>query len=88
VGQAEVTIGCAGLTPVDDWRGRQDSSGRELQATVIAIADEVAGAADLVRSKDSGVPAAVVRGLGRYVTAEDGPGAAALRRTPAEDLFR
>jgi coenzyme F420-0:L-glutamate ligase/coenzyme F420-1:gamma-L-glutamate ligase len=55
---------------------------------VIAIADEVAAAADLVRVKDSGVPAAVVRGLGSYVTAEDGPGAAALRRPRSEDLFR
>jgi coenzyme F420-0:L-glutamate ligase/coenzyme F420-1:gamma-L-glutamate ligase len=88
LGQAEVAIGCAGLVPLDDWRGREDSSGRELTATVIAIADQVAAAADLIRDKDSGVPAAVVRGLGRYVTAEDGPGAAALRRSPAEDLFR
>jgi len=88
LGQAEVAIGCAGLQPLDDWRGRQDASGRELSATVIAIADEVAGAADLVRSKDEGVPVAVVRGLSRYVGAEDGPGAAALRRPPEEDLFR
>ena len=88
LGQAEVAIGCAGLIPLDDWRGREDSSGRELTATVIAIADQVAAAADLIRDKDSGVPAALVRGLGRYVTAEDGPGAAALRRPPAEDLFR
>jgi coenzyme F420-0:L-glutamate ligase / coenzyme F420-1:gamma-L-glutamate ligase len=88
LGQAEVAIGCAGLVPLDDWRGRSDSSGSELQATVIAIADEVAAAADLVRVKDAGVPAAVVRGLSHYVTAEDGPGAAALRRPPAEDLFR
>jgi coenzyme F420-0:L-glutamate ligase / coenzyme F420-1:gamma-L-glutamate ligase len=88
LGQAEVAIGCAGLAPLDDWRGRTDSSGRELQATVIAIADEVAAAADLVRVKDSGVPAAIVRGLDRYVVAEDGPGAAALRRPPGEDLFR
>ncbi|HEU5062999.1 MAG TPA: coenzyme F420-0:L-glutamate ligase [Solirubrobacterales bacterium] len=88
LGQAEVAIGCAGLAPLDDWRGRTDASGRELKATAIAIADEVAAAADLVRSKDSGVPAAVVRGLGRHVSAEDGLGAAALRRPPAEDLFR
>jgi coenzyme F420-0:L-glutamate ligase / coenzyme F420-1:gamma-L-glutamate ligase len=88
LGQAEVAIGCAGLVPMDDWRGRRDASGRELEATVIAIADEVAAAADLVRKKNSGVPAAVVRGLGEYVTAEDGPGAVALRRPPAEDLFR
>jgi len=88
LGQAEAAIGCAGLRPLDDWRGRNDSSGRELKATAIAIADEVAAAADLVRSKDSGLPAVVVRGLGRHVTTEDGPGAAALRRPPAEDLFR
>jgi len=88
LGQAEVAIGCAGLQPLDDWRGRRDASGRELSATVIAVADEVAAAADLVRDKDERVPAAVVRGLGRYVVAADGPGAAALRRPPAEDLFR
>jgi coenzyme F420-0:L-glutamate ligase/coenzyme F420-1:gamma-L-glutamate ligase len=88
LGQAEVAIGCAGLQPLDDWRGRRDASGRELSATVIAIADEVAAAADLVRVKDSQVPAVIVRGLGRYVGAEDGPGAAALRRPPGEDLFR
>jgi coenzyme F420-0:L-glutamate ligase / coenzyme F420-1:gamma-L-glutamate ligase len=88
VGQAEVAIGCAGLQPLDDWRGRRDASGRELGATVIAVADEVAAAADLVREKDSQVPAVVVRGLDRYVVAEDGPGAAALRRPPGEDLFR
>jgi coenzyme F420-0:L-glutamate ligase/coenzyme F420-1:gamma-L-glutamate ligase len=88
LGQSEVAIGCAGLQPLDDWRGRHDARGRELSATLIAIADEVAAAADLVRSKDDSVPAAVVRGLGRYVGAEDGPGAAALRRPPGEDLFR
>jgi coenzyme F420-0:L-glutamate ligase/coenzyme F420-1:gamma-L-glutamate ligase len=88
LGQAEVAIGCAGLAPLDDWRGREDSHGRELSATAIAIADEVAAAADLVRVKDSGVPAVIVRGLDRYVTAADGPGAAALRRPSADDLFR
>ncbi|HKH64960.1 MAG TPA: coenzyme F420-0:L-glutamate ligase [Solirubrobacterales bacterium] len=88
LGQAEVAIGCAGLAPLDDWRGRTDSSGRELQATAIAIADEVAAAADLVRTKDSNTPAAIVRGLDRYVVAEDGAGAAALHRPPGEDLFR
>ena len=88
LGQAEVAIGCAGLAPLDDWRGRHDQRGRELEATLIAIADEAAGAADLVRDKTSGTPAAVVRGLGRYIGAEDGPGAAALRRPREEDLFR
>lgn len=88
VGQAEVAIGCAGLAPLDDWRGREDAGGRELSATLIAIADETAAAADLVRNKASGVPAAVVRGLGHHVGAEDGPGAAALRRPRDQDLFR
>jgi coenzyme F420-0:L-glutamate ligase / coenzyme F420-1:gamma-L-glutamate ligase len=88
LGQAEVAIGCAGLVPLDDWRGRPDAGGRPLAATAIAIADEAASAADLVRDKASGVPAAVVRGLGHHVTAEDGPGAAALRRPRDEDLFR
>jgi coenzyme F420-0:L-glutamate ligase/coenzyme F420-1:gamma-L-glutamate ligase len=88
LGQAEVAIGCAGLQPLDDWRGRKDAHGRELEATLIAVADEAAAAADLIRSKDSRIPVVIVRGLDRFVTAEDGPGAAALRRPPAEDLFR
>jgi coenzyme F420-0:L-glutamate ligase/coenzyme F420-1:gamma-L-glutamate ligase len=57
-------------------------------ATEIAIADEAAAAADLVRGKDSNVPAVLIRGLDRFVTAEDGPGAQALRRTRSDDLFR
>ena len=88
LGQAEVAIGCAGLAPLDDWRGRADASGRELEGTLIAIADEAAAAADLVRNKASRVPAVVIRGLARHVTAEDGPGAVALRRPNEEDLFR
>jgi coenzyme F420-0:L-glutamate ligase/coenzyme F420-1:gamma-L-glutamate ligase len=88
VGQVDIAIGCAGLEPLDDWRGREDAVGRELEATVVAVADEVAGAADLVRAKDGDVPAAIVRGLDAYVTAEDGPGAAPLRRAESEDLFR
>jgi coenzyme F420-0:L-glutamate ligase/coenzyme F420-1:gamma-L-glutamate ligase len=88
LGQVEVAIGCAGLAPLDDWRGRPDASGRELEATLIGIADEAAAAADLVRDKVSGVPAAVVRGLERHVGVADGPGAAALRRPADEDLFR
>jgi coenzyme F420-0:L-glutamate ligase/coenzyme F420-1:gamma-L-glutamate ligase len=88
-GQSEVAIGCAGLAPLDDWRGRADREGRELAATWIAVADEAAAAADLARSgKDSGEPAVVVRGLERFVTADDGPGAAALVRPVDEDLFR
>jgi coenzyme F420-0:L-glutamate ligase/coenzyme F420-1:gamma-L-glutamate ligase len=88
LGQVEVAIGCAGLIPLDDWRGRTDARGRELEATAIAIADQAAAAADLVRGKDSRVPAAIVRGLDSFVTPDDGPGAAALRRPRHEDLFR
>jgi coenzyme F420-0:L-glutamate ligase/coenzyme F420-1:gamma-L-glutamate ligase len=88
IGQAEVAIGCAGLVPIDDWRGREDTHGRELLATQIAIADEAAAAADLVRDKAAAVPAAVIGGLGRWVTAEDGPGAVAIRRPREDDLFR
>jgi coenzyme F420-0:L-glutamate ligase / coenzyme F420-1:gamma-L-glutamate ligase len=88
LGQSEVAIGIAGLAPLDDWRGRADAGGRELTATVIAVADEAAAAADLVRDKAGRVPAAIVRGIGRYVLEEDGPGAAALRRPEQEDLFR
>ncbi len=87
-GQCEVAIGCAGLAPADDWRGRDDSDGRELAATVIAVADEAAAAADLARGKDSREPAVRIRGLGRHVTVEDGAGAAALVRALEDDLFR
>jgi coenzyme F420-0:L-glutamate ligase / coenzyme F420-1:gamma-L-glutamate ligase len=86
-GQVEVAIGVAGVRPLEDWRGRTDSAGRELRATWIAVADEAAAAADLVRDKDSREPAVVVRGLERHVTDDDGPGAAALLRPRAEDLF-
>jgi coenzyme F420-0:L-glutamate ligase/coenzyme F420-1:gamma-L-glutamate ligase len=88
IGQTDVAIGCAGLNPLDDWRGRRDVHGRELGATLIAVADELASAADLARNKADGVPAVVVRGAERWVTAEDGPGAAALRRDASADLFR
>ena len=88
LGQAEAAIGCAGLRPLDDWRGRSDAHGRELTATLIAVADEAAAAADLVRDKTSRTPVAIVRGLGRYITDSDGEGAAALRRPRDEDLFR
>jgi coenzyme F420-0:L-glutamate ligase / coenzyme F420-1:gamma-L-glutamate ligase len=87
-GQCEVAIGIAGLVPAEDWRGRADAGGRELTATVIAIADEVAAAADLVRGKDTREPAVRVRGIGDYVTVEDGPGAVALVRDREDDLFR
>ena len=88
LGQVDVAIGCAGLAPLDDWRGRRDAHGGELSATVISVADEAAAAADLSRDKDSGVPGAVIMGLDHLVTPEDGPGARSVQRPEAEDLFR
>jgi coenzyme F420-0:L-glutamate ligase / coenzyme F420-1:gamma-L-glutamate ligase len=87
-GQTDVAIGCAGLAPLEDWRGRHDATGRELSATWIAVADELAAAADLARTKDGRQPVIRVRGAGRHVTAEDGPGALALLRPAEQDLFR
>ena len=87
-GQADVAIGCAGLSPLEDWRGRTDAEGREMRATWIAIADELAAAADLARTKDGRQPVVLIQGAGRHVTAEDGPGVAAIIRPESEDLFR
>ncbi len=86
-GQVDVAIGLAGMTPLDDWRGRTDAEGIELRATWLAIADAAAAAADLARAKDSREPVVVLEGLERFVGPEDGPGAAALQRPPGEDLF-
>jgi len=87
-GQCDVAIGCAGLQPLDDWRGRTDSAGMELRATWLATADAIAATADLARAKDSREPVVVLGGLERFVTEEDGPGAVALMRPLDEDLFR
>ena len=87
-GQVDVAIGCAGLAPLEDWRGRTDAVGRELKATWIAVADELAAAADLARTKDGALPVILVRGADRHVSAEDGPGVAAMIRPESEDLFR
>ncbi len=87
-GQVDVAIGCAGLAPLEDWRGRTDARGRELRATWIAVADELAAAADLARAKDAMQPAVLVSGAGRHVTADDGPGVLPLLRDAATDLFR
>jgi coenzyme F420-0:L-glutamate ligase/coenzyme F420-1:gamma-L-glutamate ligase len=88
LGQVEIAIGCAGLVPIDDRRGRSDALGKELSATVLAVADETAAAAGLVRDKAGREAVVVVRGLERYLTEEDGPGASALLRPREEDLFR
>jgi coenzyme F420-0:L-glutamate ligase / coenzyme F420-1:gamma-L-glutamate ligase len=87
-GQCDVAIGCAGIAPLEDWRGRRDAVGREMNATWIATADELASAADLARTKDANQPVVIVRGAGHRVSADDGPGAAAMIRPEAEDLFR
>ena len=87
-GQTDVAIGAAGLHVVDDLRGSTDSQGRVLEVTVPAIADELAGAADLVKGKATGRPVAVVRGLGRYVAGLDAPGAKRLVRHAELDMFR
>ena len=87
MGVADASIGCAGLVPLDDYTGRVDEFGRTLEMTVVAIADEVAAAADLVKGKVDGVPVALVRGLGRYVTDDDGPGARSVIRPFEDDLF-
>ncbi|WP_053615593.1 coenzyme F420-0:L-glutamate ligase [Nocardiopsis sp. NRRL B-16309] len=88
VGQTDVAIGAAGVVPVQDLRGTADAHGNVMEATVNAVADEIAGAGELVKGKTSAVPVAVVSGLGDLVTEEDGPGAAALVRPADADLFR
>lgn len=87
-GLTDAAIGVAGLEPLADLRGRDDAHGNRLEATITAVADEIAAAGELVKGKLEGVPIAVVRGLSSLVTAGDGPGARALVRPPAEDMFR
>ncbi len=86
LGVVDVAVGAAGFAPLRDLRGTSDPYGNDLQMTVVADADQVAGAAELAKGKTAGVPAAVVRGLAG-VGGEDGPGAAALVRPPEEDMF-
>jgi coenzyme F420-0:L-glutamate ligase/coenzyme F420-1:gamma-L-glutamate ligase len=87
-GQSDVAIGLAGVAALDDWRGRADSDGRELRATVIAVADLLAAMADLARRKDGAQPVVLIRGAEEYVTVDDGPGIRPLLRERAQDLFR
>ena len=90
-GVTDVAIGSAGLRPVLDLRGTEDAYGRELQVTEVAIVDEIAGAADLVMGKATGVPVAIVRGIDPAAF-DPSPGRAGVVsdvvRSPAEDLFR
>jgi coenzyme F420-0:L-glutamate ligase/coenzyme F420-1:gamma-L-glutamate ligase len=83
-GTTDVAIGVAGLAPLLDYRGQTDAAGYELQSTMIAVADEIASAAELVKGKTAGVPVAIVRGL-----SPGGNGTARELVLPAErDLFR
>lgn len=84
-GSMNVAIGVSGLPPVRDMRGEEDDHGRVLKSTLVAIADEVASAAQLVMSETGRHPVAVVRGL-EFEASDDG--AVALLRDPARDLFR
>jgi coenzyme F420-0:L-glutamate ligase/coenzyme F420-1:gamma-L-glutamate ligase len=86
-GQTDIAIGAAGVRVLDDLRGSTDTHGRALQVSVAALADEIAGAAELVKGKATGLPVAVVRGMAHAVTAEDGPGARVLVRVGPDDMF-
>jgi coenzyme F420-0:L-glutamate ligase len=87
-GQTDLAIGAAGIHVLDDLRGTEDVHGRRLDVTIAAVADEIAGAADLVKGKTSGVPVAIVRGLGHLVTDLGAPGARAIIRPAETDMFR
>jgi coenzyme F420-0:L-glutamate ligase / coenzyme F420-1:gamma-L-glutamate ligase len=86
-GVTDVAIGCAGVAAVVDLRGTTDALGRELQATEVCVADEIASAAELVMGKASGIPVAVVRGVNPQWLRR-GSVADEIVRSPAEDLFR
>ena len=86
-GLTDVAIGCAGVAAVVDLRGSKDTYGRDLQVTEVCVADELAGAAELVMGKASGVPVAVVRGVDAEWLRE-GSVAAEVVRPWQEDLFR
>ncbi len=87
-GQTNVAIGVAGLRPITDYRGSLDRHGQVLRSTAIAVADELAAAAEIVMGKTLGIPIAIVRGSGLEIgDVEDGSGRDLLRR-PQEDLFR
>jgi coenzyme F420-0:L-glutamate ligase / coenzyme F420-1:gamma-L-glutamate ligase len=87
-GQTDTAIGAAGMLPLRDHRGQADTFGNALEVTVAAVADEIAAAGDLVKGKTAQLPVAIVRGLRELVISTDGPGAAALIRPVADDMFR
>lgn len=87
LGQTDIAIGAAGILVLDDLRGTTDAGGRRLDATITAVADELAAAADLVKGKALGLPVAVVRGLHHLVGDLAAPGASSIVRPAADDLF-
>ena len=88
VGQTDAAIGIAGMDAVEDLRGTRDEYGQEMNVTITATADAIAGAADLVKGKAQGLPIAVIRGLGHLVHDEPRPVSAAdLLRPHEEDMF-
>ena len=86
-GLTDIAIGCAGIVPVLDLRGTDDAVGRELQVTEVCIVDELAGAAELVRGKATGIAVAIIRGVDPQWFGE-GTVADEIVRHPSEDLFR
>ncbi|MFD7136884.1 coenzyme F420-0:L-glutamate ligase [Streptomyces sp. NPDC059894] len=87
-GLTDMAIGAAGVRVLDDLRGGTDAYGNPLGATVVATADELAAAGDLVKGKAAGLPVAVVRGLPHVVADGDGDGARAMVRGARDDMFR
>jgi coenzyme F420-0:L-glutamate ligase/coenzyme F420-1:gamma-L-glutamate ligase len=83
-GLVDVALGCAGMAPIEDWRGRADLRGRELAVTQTATADALAAAAGLAMRKDAGVPAVLATG----VALEGDAPLRSILRDPSTDLFR
>jgi coenzyme F420-0:L-glutamate ligase / coenzyme F420-1:gamma-L-glutamate ligase len=86
-GLTDVALGCAGIRPVIDLRGTADAGGRELHVTEVCVVDELAGAAELVRGKATGIAVAVIRGADPAWFG-DGAVVSEIVRDPSEDLFR
>ncbi|MCB1030941.1 MAG: coenzyme F420-0:L-glutamate ligase [Acidimicrobiales bacterium] len=86
-GVTDIAIGSAGIGPIVDYRGTTDTQGRTLEVTEVAVVDELAGAADLVLGKASGLPVAVIRGVDP-TWLRSGSVRDEIVREPAEDLFR
>lgn len=87
-GLVDMAIGAAGIQVLNDFRGEVDLAGNKLEATVMAIVDELAAASELVRQKLTQSPLAIIAGVSQFVTEEDGPGVQALVRQSKDDWFR